>query len=140
MNVIEEITIPLLTNPPNLKTRIIEWHVVEGYEVVPGQVIMDVEIDGEMYSLESCYDGVIYNLAKPDSVHSYGAAVGAVLCKKNSLIAKTIGVDLTQESLMQLDSIRGTTSRRDMLTRTLNDALNSLYASRKNDKEMEKIP
>lgn len=123
VNIIEDITIPILTNPPNLVTRLVKWHVLEGYEVVPGQIIMEVEIDGEGYFVESCYDGIIYSLAAPGSFHPFGTAVGKVLTRCDSQIAKTIGVDLTQEALSRLDSIRGTKSRRDMLTRILNMAL-----------------
>lgn len=123
MKIIEEVQIPLVAVPPPETCRLVEWHVRDGQHVTTGQILFDLEVGEVVYAVESFFTGFIKIQALGDTVHAIGDTIASMVCDEERNGYRTLGIELSDAQLSQLDEIRGEASRREFLWRIVGEAL-----------------
>jgi len=132
MNVIEEITVPLLSSEPNERNKITTWHVKSGQHVTVGEPIFDIETSEQVYSIESQFSGFITIAQSEGSTHEIGDVLGTILCDVDPEGYRTIGIELSEDIVAIVDSHRGQLTRRDFLSKIVTKNLQELGATCRN--------
>ena len=130
MKCIEDIQIPLMSVPPPESCRLVRWTVAEGSHVVVGQVIFELDVDGEVFGIENFHTGFIRFSMAPGSCHQAGDVIGSVLCEKSE--SQIVGVEVSSTDLARIDALRGKVKRIDCLSALLGKALDAEEAGGSN--------
>jgi pyruvate/2-oxoglutarate dehydrogenase complex dihydrolipoamide acyltransferase (E2) component len=123
MRLIEEIQIPLLVLPPPERCRLVRWRVTDGSHVTRGEVIFELEAGDAIYEVESFHTGIVKLSGCPGSSYQVGESIGTVVCDELRHGVTMIGVELFPAELSMLDKLRGSSSRREHLTKIVQAAL-----------------
>lgn len=116
MTIINDVIMPLLSIPPNKVTKLLKWCVPNGYYVCTGQVIMEVQIEDEIFSVESIHSGYLRAIGLANSSFSYGDVVGKLISEQSTSDTETFCVELDLSDVCLIDEMRGLETRRDFLS------------------------
>lgn len=122
---IEEITIPLVWNPPPISCHFIQWLVQDGEHVCAHQGIYELEVDGALVEVESLHSGHMKQLINAGTTCSVGDRVATIVVDEISTKFRALPLYLSEQEIAIMDSLRGEHLREEFIRDTFLNAINT---------------
>ncbi len=111
MNPIEEITVPILWEPPPISCRFVRWLVKDGEHVFIYQGIYEIEVDGSLIEVESFHTGHMKQHIADGTPCRVGDRIATIVLDEISPHFRPMPLYLNGREIGILDSLRGETLR-----------------------------
>lgn len=102
--------------------KLLRWLVSTGDYVEVGQRIFELETADAIYEIESIDPGTITLTAEAGVSYPVGHELGSIEIKEEDRVdVEVVGVQLTHEQRLYIDSVRGELDRRTWIHRKVNE-------------------
>ena len=122
-HLIENISVPLLWEPPPVSCRLVRWLVRDGEHVCIHQVIYELEVDGNLIDVESFHTGPMKQIVAEGTACRVGDRIATILVDEMSTRFKTLPLYLSGREAAVLDSLRGEVCREVFIRETFLKAM-----------------
>lgn len=117
-HLIEEITIPLVWDPPPISCEFIRWLVQDGAHVFAHQGIYELEVDGTLIEVESFQSGHMKQLISAGTTCSVGDRIATIIVDEVSTKFEVLPLYLSEQEIAVIDSMRGESLREEFIRDT----------------------